>query len=45
MTIYLPSTFILRYIKVKMIVHAIMINLINRAIDIQEKWKPVKIYV
>ena len=37
MKMHLPSTFILRYVRAKMIVHALWLNLINWAIDIQEK--------
>ena len=39
MKMHLPSTFILRYVRAKMIVHAFMMNLINWTIDIQENIK------
>ena len=35
MKMHLPSTFILRYVRAKMIVHAFMLNLINWTIDVQ----------
>ena len=45
MKMYLPSSFILRYVRAEMNVQAFMNELDQRTIDIQEKLKIVKIYV
>ena len=45
MKMYLPSSFILRYVRAEMNVHAFMKELDQRSIDIQENLKIVKIYV
>ena len=45
MKMYHPSSFILRYVRAGMNVHAVRMNLIKRTIDIQETLKLVKIYV
>ena len=45
MKMYHPSSFILRYVRAKMNVHAFMNELDQKTIDIQDKLKLVKIYV
>ena len=45
MKMYLPSYFILRYVRAEMNVHAFMNEFDQRTIGIQENLKFVKIYV
>ena len=42
MKMYLPFTFIIRYVRAKTIVQAFVMNLSNQTNDIQEEWKIVE---